>query len=159
MWVGRCMLCATVSWHIKPVWGNIISTCMCTLWAVVHSENRNWCGNTVSIVICTLHTTLHREKWKWCGNTVSTHYALCLQCYIVKQESGVWQHCQYTYMHSVCRATSWNKKVVCGNTPSTHIRTLFAVLHRETIKWCVATLTMSVCLSPKFRFAYWLLRN
>jgi hypothetical protein len=166
-WVSRCMLCATVSWHMKPVCGNTISLCMCTLCVVVHSENRNWCGNTVSTLICTLCTILHREKRKLCGNivilictlcamlhretcqwcvaTLSVHvYARCLQCYIVKHVSGVWQHCQYTYMHAVCRTTSWNMSVVCGNTVSTRICTLFAVLHRETWQWCVATLSVLI---------------
>lgn len=89
--------------------------------AMLHSVVCVWkveCGNSASICMCMLCCIVYCVcvcVWKVeSGNTATI--CMCMPCcmvYSVCVEGGVWQHCQYLYVHAVKMCHTEHDTVTC----------------------------------------------
>ena len=102
-----------------------------------YHDTSNICVATLSVYVRARYKQLYTVKIEIDVATLSAQlYARCVPCYM----KVVWQHCQYTYTHSAVLQRETRK--CCGNTVSTHIRTLPCyIVKQESV---VATLSVHI---------------
>jgi hypothetical protein len=119
--ISRYIPCGLVGACCVPRYHDTSNICVATLSVYVRARYKQLCTVKIEIDVATLSAQL---------------YARCVPCYM----KVVWQHCQYTYTHSAVLQRETRK--CCGNTVSTHIRTLPCyIVKQESV---VATLSVHI---------------